>query len=115
MGSHEEIVRSNWKLLTAIIVAIVGGNFGTLLNKTTSDMRYDAWTGTQDSREMEKLRDEVVERFRRNETFIEDARDDAHVSLKNDAICQRNVEDLYNIVDDIIKDLNSLKYTVRNK
>ena len=40
---------SSWqkKLVAAIIIALVGGNAGFLLNKSTSEVSYDPFTGTE--------------------------------------------------------------------
>ena len=51
---------SSWqkKLFAAIIIAILGGNAGFLLNKTTPQARNDPFTGTE-GREMEHRLDRV--------------------------------------------------------
>jgi hypothetical protein len=56
--SDEEFNSWQKKLVAAIIIALVGGNAGFLLNKTTSDARYDPFTGSE-GRAIEHRLDEV--------------------------------------------------------
>ena len=56
--SDEEFSSWQKKLIAAIVIALVGGNAGFLLNKTTQDARYDPFTGTE-GREMEHRIDRV--------------------------------------------------------
>ena len=56
--SDDEFNSWQKKLIAAIIIALVGGNAGFLLNKTSSDGRYDPFTGAE-GKEMEHRLDRV--------------------------------------------------------
>ena len=56
--SDEEFGSWQKKLIATIIVAIVGGNVGFMLNKTTPEVRHDPFTGKQ-GRDLEHRIDRI--------------------------------------------------------
>ena len=51
----DEQYTENRKLVIAVVLAILGGNVGTLLNKTTPDVRNDPFTGTEARQMVDQL------------------------------------------------------------
>lgn len=76
------------------LVSVLGGNTGSLLNAFNSDIRYDAWTATEDREAMDSYFRAHDARCTRSERYIDTIREGVHKALSNDAVTKQEIKQL---------------------
>ena len=80
--SDDEFSAYQRKIVIGIILAIIGGNVGFVLNKANTDVRADPFTGTQGT-ELERRIDELESRADVFDFRIQYGRSREHEAIKD--------------------------------